>query len=159
MGTILGEEALATANDIKTSSTGVHLGAAHQALECPGKTTTPLNLGNQCSNAPGAMTPACIFKDQDAPPVMLNMGLMRIGDLALVEADANVAPQLWLKLAAQSPVTNTALVALTYGPLHYAIDDASYPLNTYEATASTAKQGCIEKGFLDGELEMLRKTR
>ena len=32
-------------------------------------------------------------------------------------------------------------------------------MNTYEATAATAKQGCIEKGFLSGELDLLQKTR
>ena len=51
------------------------------------------------------------------------------------------------------------LVALTYGPFHYVVDDAAYPLNTYEATASTAKQGCAEKGFVDGVLEMIEQTR
>jgi hypothetical protein len=158
MGTILGEEALATANGMRMS-TSARLAGAHSTLECPGKITTPLNLGNQCSNAPGSKAPACVFTDKDAPPVTLNLGLLRIGDLALVEVDANVSPVLWLKLAAASPVTDTALVALTYGPLHYAVDDASYPMNTYEATASTAKQGCIEKGFISGELDLLEKTR
>ena len=158
MGTILGEEALATANGIHMS-TAVRLAGAHTTLECPGKTTTPLNLSGQCSNAAGSKLPACVFVDKDAPPVTLNIGLMRIGDLALVEADANVSPMLWLKLAAASPVTKTAIVALTYGPLHYAIDDASYPMNTYEATAATAKQGCIEKGFLNDALDLMEKTR
>jgi neutral ceramidase len=100
-----------------------------------------------------------VFIDKDAPPVTLNMGLMRIGNLALVAVDTNVSPMLWLKLSAASPVTNTAVVALTYGPLHYAIDDASYPLNTYEATAATAKQGCIEKGFINDALDLMEKTR
>jgi len=159
MGTILGEEALATAKDMRMAASGVHLAGARRTLQCPGKITTPLNLPNQCAYSADSTLPACTFKDRDAPPVTLSMGLLRIGDVALVAVDANVTPALWRKLAMASPSADTVLVALTYGPFHYVVDDAAYPLNTYEATASTARQGCAEEGFVDGALDLMEQTR
>jgi hypothetical protein len=159
MGTILGEEAMATARDTRTSASNVRISGTQRTVQCPGKATTPFNLSNRCAYTADSKLPACIFKDEDAPPVTLTMGLIRIGDLALVDADANVVPALWRKLAAASPVADTAVVALTFGPLRFVVDDAAYPLNTYEATATTAKQGCAEQGLINGTLEMLDQTR
>ena len=159
MGTVLGEEVLATAKRIRMSADGMRITSARESFECPGKATKPLNLVNQCAYTADSTLPACVFKDTDAPAVTLSMGLLRLGDLEMVEADANVVPALWMKLVAASPLVNTQLVALTYGPLHFVVDDAAYPLNTYEATASTAKQGCAEQGFMNAALEMIEKTR
>jgi neutral ceramidase len=159
MGTILGEEALATAKDMRMAVSGVRLQGTQRTLQCPGKVTTPLNLPNQCAYSADSKLPGCTFTDKDAPPVTLRMGLLRIGDVAIVQVDANVTPALWRKLAMASPAADTVLVALTYGPFHYVVDDAAYPLNTYEATASTAKQGCAEQGFVDGALDMIERSR
>jgi neutral ceramidase len=159
MGTILGEEALATARDTRTSAAGVHLAGVRRTLECPGKTTPPLNLPNQCAYTAESKLPACIFSDKEVPPAMLHMGMLRIGDVAILNVDANVTPALWRRLSGASPAAETMLVALTYGPFHYVVDDAAYPLNTYEATATTARQGCAEQGLVDGMLEMMKQTR
>lgn len=154
MGTILGEEALATAQDARISDTSPAIGALARRLTCPGKRTSPLNLASQCAHSPDSTLPACTFTDSDAPPVDLAMGALRIGNLFLITADANVTPALGRKFARSMPVRDTWLVATSYGPVHYVVDDAAYPLNTYEATASTAKRGCAETGFLDGASAM-----
>ena len=116
--------------------------------------TTPFNLPNRCAYSPGSSLPACDFKDSDAEPVALNMGLLRIGDLMLMGTDANVTPALGQKSASVMPLKHSWIVAETYGPMRYVMDDAAYAQNTYEATASTAKKGCAEQGFLNASAEL-----
>jgi hypothetical protein len=154
MGTILGEEALAAAKDSKLTST-LRIAAAKRVLQCPGKNTTPFNLRTQCAYTPDSKLPACEFKDTDSDPVSLSMWLLKIGDVALVQADANVTSELGEKLRRASPVSNTLIVALNFGPARFVVDEASYPLNTYEATASGFKRGCAEQGFLGNALQMI----
>ena len=158
MGTVLGEEALAAAKDAKVSS-NVSIAGAKRVLQCPGKTTKPFNLRNQCAYTPDSKLPACDFKDTDTDPVNLSMWLLKIGDVALVQTDANVSTELAAKLRRASPLTNTLLVALNFGPVHFVVDEAAYPLNTYEATASRFKRGCGEEGLLDNTLQMIEQLR
>ena len=83
------------------------------------------------------------------------MGVIRIGDLALVQTDANITPALGEKLHRRSPLTQTWIVALTFGPLRFVVDDAAYGYDSYEATATTAKKGCAEQGYLNGVRDMM----
>jgi hypothetical protein len=158
MGTILGEEALAVAKDVKVSS-NVSIAGAKRTLQCPGKTTTPFNLRTQCAYTPDSKLPPCDFKDQDTEPVDLGIWLLKVGDVALVQTDANLSAELAQKLRRASPLSNTLLVALNFGPVHFVVDEAAYPLNTYEATASRFKRGCGEQGLLDNTLQMIEQLR
>jgi hypothetical protein len=155
MGTLLGEEALAAAHDVNRMVTRMHIAGAIKSLQCPGKITTPQNLARECSNAPGATVPACNFKDADGPPVSLNYGALKLGDVAIVHADANVVPSVGDKLKRALPLTSTMVVLDNFGPFRFLAEDASYPLHTYEATATRAKQGCGEQGFISGVVQMM----
>jgi neutral ceramidase len=158
VGTVLGEEALATASRIKTSP-DLPLSGSLQILTCPGKATTPLNNAVSCSDAPGSKLPKCVFTDKDTGPVDLRIGLIRLGDLSIVNTDSNIGWAVWQQVKSQSPSpANTLLTALTYGPTHYVIPDAEYATNSYQATASMVKRGCAEKGFVDDALKMLRSA-
>lgn len=156
-GTVLAEEALAVAGDIATSAEGVRIGGAEEPLICPGKATSPFNLPDRCAYAPGSTLPACDFKDRDADPVTLNIGVVKIGDLAIVQTDANVAPAVGAKLHRMTPIANTWIVALTFGPMRFVVDDAAYAHATYEATATTARKGCAEAGYLKHATAMLSR--
>jgi neutral ceramidase len=159
MGTILGEEALATARDVNRAVTRMHIAGGLQTLQCPGKITTPQNLARECSNAPGSTVPVCNFKDADGPSVSLNYGLLKLGDIVIVHADANVVPSIGEKLKRALPLANTMLVLDNFGPFRFLVEDASYPLNTYEATATRAKQGCGEQGLIGGVMELMDQLR
>lgn len=158
VGTILGEEVLATSGRIQAVPE-LRIVGLLRVLTCPGKVTTPLNLPNRCSDAPGSQLPPCVFTDRDADPVGLRIGLLQIGPLSLIQTDSNVVPPVWAKLrdAAPSPA-NTILVSLVYGPMHYVVEDASYPGNSYPVTASTAKRGCAEQGLITNALDMIRQA-
>jgi hypothetical protein len=157
VGTLLGEDVLALAAQIRPSP-DVKISGAQQVLQCPGKETSPLNNARSCSDAPGSKLPACVFKDKDTSPVALQMALLKIGDLRILQADANVTPPVWQKLKKSAPA-NTMLVALAYGPMHYVMADAVYPSNSYQVTATTAKQGCAEQGFINTAQSMITKAR
>ncbi|MCS0631159.1 hypothetical protein NX786_17640 [Telluria mixta] len=159
MGTLLGEEALATARDVKRMSARMRITGGVQTLQCPGKVTTPQNLARECSNAPGATVPACRFRDAEGPPVALHYGLLQLGDVALVHADANIVPSVGYRLKQALPLANAMVVLDNFGPFRFLVDDASYPLNTYEATATRARQGCGEQGLVDGVLQLLDRSR
>lgn len=156
MGTILAEEALAASAKVKPSR-AISLAGAASVLQCPGKVTTPLNNRNSCSSNPPDKLPACTFTDRDTGPVQLNLGVLRIGEVSLVQADANITSPVWQKLKSMAPA-NTALFSLYYGPVHYVVDDADYPSNSYPVTASTAKRGCAAQGFIDRSLKLIGQT-
>jgi hypothetical protein len=158
MGVMIGEEALARAADIVATST-LKISGAQETLQCQGKMTTPRNLRDQCAYTEGSNLPACVFTDRDVDPVKLTMGLIRLGDVALVNVDGNVVPALADKLRQISPLANTMIVGANFGPFRFVVDDAAYALNTYEATDTRAKQGCAEQGFLDSTLKMIEQTR
>lgn len=157
VGTLLGEDVLALAAQIHPSA-DVKISGAQKVLQCPGKATFPLNNARSCSDAPGSKLPACVFKDTDTGPVNLQMGLLKIGDLRIVQADANVTPPVWQQLKKAAPA-NTMLVALAYGPMHYVMADAVYPSNSYQVTATTAKRGCAEQGFINNAQSMIKEAR
>lgn len=159
MGTLLGEEALATARDIRRTKAQMHIAGGATTLQCPGKVTSPQNLARECSNVPGATVPMCNFKDADGPAVSLNYGLLKLGDIAIVHADANIVPSVGEKLKRAMPLANTMVVLDNFGPFRFLVDDAGYPLNTYEATATRAKQGCAEQGLVDGVLQLMEQLR
>jgi hypothetical protein len=156
VGTLLGEDVLALAAQIHPSP-DVKINGAQRVLQCPGKATFPLNNARSCSDAPGSKLPACVFKDTDTDPVDLQMGLLKIGDLSILQADANVTPPVWQQLKKAYPA-NTMLVALAYGPMHYVMADAVYPSNSYQVTATMAKQGCAEQGFINTAESMIKEA-
>jgi len=155
MGTILGEEALAVSQRIVGSETAPPVESAFDFLICPGKVTAPLNLPDRCSNQQGSGLPLCDFKDRDAEPVSLKLGVIKLGSMALVQSDSDVSAPVGLELERRSPFANTWIVTTNYGPMRYVVADADYPLNTYEATASAAKRGCAEQGYLGKALSMM----
>jgi hypothetical protein len=150
---------MATAADVRNLSTTLRITGALKTLQCPGQITTPRNLLSECSNAPGAKVPACNFRTTEGPPVTLSFGLLKLGDVALVQADANVVPAIGDKLRRASPLANTIVALTNFGPFRYVVDDASYPLNTFEVTSTRTRQGCGEQGFIDGVLQMMDQLR
>ncbi len=152
---VLGEEVVATALKTRTSDK-LKIDGALEVLDCPGKSTSPLNNPGSCSDAPGAKLPPCVFTDKDIPPVPLRFGTIRLGDFTIVHSDANVMPPLWFKVKQGAPQpANTMLVSLGYGPVHYVVPDEDYPSNSYPVTASMVKRGCAANGFVNGALKML----
>jgi len=159
MGVILGEEALGRMQQIKGSTAPLQISAAADSLTCPGKRTTPRNLRGHCAYSEDSDLPACEFTDQPFPDVTLNTGVLRLGDVAYITADANVVPALWEKFRQQSPLSQAQAVGTNFGQFRFVVDDAAYALNTYPATDTRAVVGCAEEGYLESVQGLLEKTR
>lgn len=153
VGTLLGEDVLALSAKAKTIG-AVRVAGAMRTIMCPGKETSPYNLPDRCSDAPGATLPSCDFKEKDIAPVPLQVGVLRIGETTLIQADANITQPVWQSLKADAP-PGTLLVNLMFGPMHYVVPDAAYPTYSYQVTASTAKAGCAEQGFIGAARAMI----
>ena len=160
MATILGEEIMTVSGEIEGQPGEVRIAGARKVLTCPGKETTPLNLASSCAYSPDSKLPPCRdYKDKDIPPVDVRIWLLRIGDTALLQADANITPALGLRLAHKSPLNQTVFVALNFGPARFVVEDSLYPLYTYDSTASRLKPGCGERGLLNSAMEMIGQTK
>ena len=155
VGAIVGEDAMLVAAQVKPTN-DLRISGVLTSLQCPGKVTTPLNTAAQCSDAPGSKLPACKFTDRDAPPVKLQVGVLKIGDMTITQADANITQPVWQRLKAKAP-PRTMLVASVYGPMKYVVEDAAYPSNSYVATATTAKVGCAADSYVNTTLDLLKR--
>jgi len=155
MGVILGEETLAQMGEIEGSTTGLEILGVSDSLTCPGKKTTPRNLRNHCAYTEESDLPPCEHTDAPFMDVTLNMGVLRLGDVAYVWADANVVPTLWQKLKRASPLRNMLFVGSNFGQFRFVVDDAAYALNTYPATDTRAAVGCAEQGFIRGTVKLI----
>jgi len=140
-------------------SSELKIAGAHDSFECPGKITTPRNLRTHCAYAEDSDLPPCEFTDSSFDPVTLTMGVLQLGEVVFVTTDANVVPALWRKLRQVSPLAHTMVVATNFGPLRHVVDDAAYPLRTYEATDTRAQMGCAEQGFLSRALSLIDQTQ
>ncbi|WP_206243460.1 hypothetical protein [Novosphingobium terrae] len=157
-GTLLGEEIIETSALAKTEPV-IEMGASAKILMCPGKETTPLNLPDKCSDAPGSNLPRCVFTDKPTGPVPLRLGVVRLGSLDLVQADANITKPVWQAFRKASGVGNeVALVSLLYGPMHYVVEDVAYPSNSYRVTATMAQRGCAAQGFIDTTQALIKQA-
>lgn len=158
LATVVAEEAIAISRETPATFKAVRIATRDHTLICPGKSTTPFNLPDRCAHEEGSSLPACKFVDSERDPVSLSTGVVQIGPLALVHANSNVSLPVGARLGRESPLANTWIASLNFGPMRYVVADADYPLNTYEATATTAKQGCAESGFVKSSLDMIAET-
>lgn len=158
LGVVLGEEALNVARSARVSDY-MQISAAHEVLQCPGKVTYPRNLSNQCADSQKVGAPGCTFKSFDVEKVDINVGVLRLGDVAYLLVDGNPVPALANMLREASPLANTRVVSTNFGPVRHMVDNAAYALNTYPATDTRAKPGCVDPGLIETSLKLIEKTR
>ena len=158
MGVILGEEVLAQMDAVTTSADATKIRSATSSLTCPGKITTPRNLRTHCAYTDDSDLPACKFTDQPYQDVLLNLGVLRLGDLTFVTSDSNVTPALWQKFKSQSSLSSPMLVNTNFGQFRFVVDEKAYALSTYPATDTRAQAHCAENGFLETVGDLIRAT-
>ncbi len=158
LGVILGEEALNVARSARVSDY-LKITAAHEVLQCPGKVTYPRNLSDQCADSQKVGAPGCTFKSFDVEKVNINVGVLRLGDVAYLMLDGNPVPALANMLREASPLAHTRVVSTNFGPVRHMVDNAAYALNTYPATDTRARPGCVDPGLIKTSLGLIELTR
>jgi len=77
-----------------------------------------------------------------APPVKIEVGVVRIGDLAIAGIGADIASNIGKAVKAASPAKQTTLVTMTGASAGYILNDKAYVNPGHGALGSPVKPGC-----------------
>jgi hypothetical protein len=127
-------------------SSEVKIEGAQQEVACPGRRR--LDTGRE--GEPG--------KYEDSPdPVRVKIGALRIGDIALGSANAELYNMIGQHVKAGSKFRETMMVTLTNGMANsgYVPTDDAFGRYTFQVLGSALKPGCAEVGIVNGIDEMI----
>lgn len=148
MGLLTAEEAIRVMSHISNMSSNVKIEAAQQEVTCPGRRR--LDTGRE--GAPG--------KYEDSPtPVRIRIGALRIGDIALGSANAELYNMIGQQVKAGSKFHDTVMVTLTNGMANsgYVPTDDAFGRFTFQVLGSSLKPGCAQTSIVSGIDDMFHK--
>ncbi len=147
-GVLLGEEVIRVMTNTRRLDPAPALSAAQTTLTCPGRT----RLDDAREGTPG--------RYEDGEPVHIRLGLLRIGDIALCSANAEIYTAIGLKLKSASPLAHTLLVTLANGMANsgYVPSDTAFGAYTFQVLGSRLKPGCAEDGIVNGLLGLIQAS-
>lgn len=145
MGQFLGEEVIAVMRGMERMATQIRIAGRQQIVSCPGRT----RLDSGRAGFPGEY--------EDAEPVEIRLGLLRLGDIMIGAVNAEVFNLIAQRLKSESPYARTMLATLTNGFARsgYIPNDAAYGMYTFEVLSSRLKPGCAESAIVDGILDLM----
>ena len=148
MGLLTAEEAIRVISRIRTMSSEVKIEGAQQELTCPGRRR--LDTGRE--GEPGKY-------EDSSDPVRIKIGALRIGDIALGSANAELYNMIGQQVKAGSKFHNTVMVTLTNGMANsgYVPTDDAFGRYTFQVLGSALKPGCAEAGIVKGIDEMIER--
>jgi hypothetical protein len=139
----LGEEVVRVADTIKPASSPMSVWGARKMVSCPGQRIAFDQASGQFTVTP-------------KPPVDIPLSVLTIGDIALPGVAGEVETTIGWHLMKSSPFPKTILVTHAGPSIGYIPDDASYPLRTFEVTASPLKEGCSEDAIVNGLVDLMK---
>ena len=148
MGLLTAEETIRVMDQIRVMNTQVKIEGAQQEVTCPARRR--LDTGRE--GAPG--------KYEDSPdPVHIRIGALRIGDVVLGSANAELYNMIGQQVKAGSKFHNTIMVTLTNGMANsgYVPTDDAFGRYTFQVLSSSLKPGCAESGIVNGIDDMIGK--
>jgi neutral/alkaline ceramidase-like enzyme len=148
MGLLTAEEAIRLISHIHTMSFEVKIEGTQQEVTCPARRR--LDTGRQ--GEPGKY-------EDSADPVRIKIGALRIGDIALGSANAELYSMIGQHIKAGSKFRQTVVVTLTNGMANsgYVPTDDAFGRYTFQVLGSALKPGCAEAGIVNGIEEMIGK--
>jgi neutral ceramidase len=147
-GLLTGEETIRVMDNIHPMETEVKIEGAQEDITCPARRR--LDTGRE--GAPG--------KYEDSPdPVHIKIGALRIGDIVLSSANAELYNMIGQHVKAGSKFHDTMLVTLTNGMANsgYVPTDDAFGRYTFQVLGSALKPGCAESKILNGIEGMIDK--
>lgn len=147
-GQITAEEALRVMDHIHSMSSEVKIEGAVGEVTCPARK----RLDSAREGAPSRY-------EDSSDPVRIKIGALRVGDVALTSANAELYNMIGQKVKARSKFKNTVLVTLTNGMANsgYVPTDDAFARYTFQVLSSDLKPGCAERGIIDGIGGMIDK--
>lgn len=146
MGLLTAEETIRVLTHIRVMDADVRIEGAQQEISCPGRRR--LDTGRE--GEPG--------KYEDSPdPVRIKIGALRIGDIVLGSANAELYNMIGKQVKEGSRFRNTIMVTLTNGMANsgYVPTDDAFGRFTFQVLGSFLKPGCAETGIVRGIDEMI----
>jgi hypothetical protein len=139
-GQITAEEAMRVMDHIRVLNSEVKIEGAQQDVTCPARKR--LDSGRE--GAPG--------KYEDSPdPVHIKIGALRIGDVVLASANAELYNMIGQRVKDGSKFQHTIMVTLTNGMANsgYVPTDDAFGRYTFQVLSSALKPGCAERQIVD----------
>jgi hypothetical protein len=148
MGQFLGEEVMHVMRGMDRMVSDAAIVGRHQTVSCPGRNR--LDTGRA----------GFAGEYEDAEPVEIRLGLVRLGDIMFGAVNAEVFNLIAQRLKDESPYAQTMLATLTNGSARsgYIPNDAAYGMYTFEVLSSRLKPGCAESAIVDGIIDLMAKT-
>jgi len=147
-GQITAEETIRVMNHIRSMNTEIKIEGAQQDVSCPGRRR--LDTGRE--GAPGRY-------EDSLEPVRIRIGALRIGDVALGRANAELYNMIGQHVKSGSKFHNTIVVTLTNGMSNsgYVPTDDAFGRYTFQVLGSSLKPGCAERAIINGIDDMIDK--
>ncbi len=147
-GVILGEEVIRVMTNTTRLESSPRIAAAQTTVTCPGRR----RLDTAREGTPGTY--------EDGDPVSIRLGMLRIGEVAVGSADAEIYSPIGLKFKDRSPVADTMLVTLANGAANsgYIPNDTAFGAYTFQVLGSRLKPGCAENAIVNGLLDLTQAT-
>ena len=126
----------------------IKIEGAQQDVSCPGRRR--LDTGRE--GAPGRY-------EDSLEPVRIRIGALRIGDVALGRANAELYNMIGQHVKSGSKFHNTIVVTLTNGMSNsgYVPTDDAFGRYTFQVLGSSLKPGCAERAIINGIDDMIDK--
>jgi neutral ceramidase len=148
MGQFLGEEVMHVMRGMERMDSDIDINGSFAIASCPGRN----RLDSGRAGVEGQY--------EDAAPVEIRLGLLRLGDIMIGAVNAEVFNLIAQRLKRESPYTHTLMATLTNGTARsgYIPNDAAYGMTTFEVLSSRLKPGCAESAIVDGILDLIREV-
>ncbi|MGD0578916.1 MAG: neutral/alkaline non-lysosomal ceramidase N-terminal domain-containing protein [Bryobacteraceae bacterium] len=145
-GVLLGEEAIRAMSNTTRLDPAPAISGAQTTITCPGRR----RLDNAREGTPG--------KYEDGEPVQIRLGVIRIGNIAIASANAEIYSAIGLKFKAASPLANTMFVTIANGRANsgYVPNDAAFGAYTFQVLGSRLKPGCAEDAIVNGLVGLIQ---
>jgi neutral ceramidase len=145
MGQFLGEEVMHVMRGMNRMASDIEIDGRYAIASCPGRNR--LDTGRAGIEG----------QYEDAAPIEIRIGLLRLGDIMIGAVNAEVFNLIAQRLKNESPYMHTLMATLTNGMARsgYIPNDAAYGMTTFEVLSSRLKPGCAESAIVDGILDLM----
>ena len=149
MGQFLGEEVMHVMRGMDRMASDIEIDGRYEIASCPGRN----RLDSGRAGIEG--------RYEDAAPVEIRLGLLRLGDIMIGAVNAEVFNLIAQRLKQESPYTHTMMATLTNGSARsgYIPNDAAYGMTTFEVLSSRLKPGCAESAIVNGILDLVAESK
>jgi hypothetical protein len=148
-GVLLGEEVIRVMTNTKQLHATPTIAAAQEFVTCPGRKRTDSGREGMAGTY------------QDAEPVNIRLGVLRIANIEVTSVDAEVYNPIAQRLKRESPMANTLMVTLANGRANsgYIPNDTAFGAQTFQVLGSSLKPGCAETAIVNGLLDLISATQ